>query len=277
MHPCSRPLRPRICIRIPTIASIFALLHLAEIAAAEPPPQHERLHFAHPLVVESPSPDTKIRLHYFFENDAGEEKDEVHTLHLETEYAFAPWVSLEVDTPYTFISSEEGGTRHGFGNIEVAVKFASLAFAESGLLLGGGLELGIPTGNDNKGIGSSHTGEVAPFIDAGFKYRDLETVAFLAFGVPYNTNGDDEADWEVKWDLSLLYHVTPRLEAMVELDGEHVVGGEEDGVTILNITPGFKVAPFENHAFKIGAGASFPLTHDDEYSVRGVFSLFYHF
>jgi hypothetical protein len=276
MHRCSPPRRRRIYLRIAAIASVFALLHLAGIATAEPP-HDEGIHFAHPLVVESPSPDTKIRLHHFFENGAGEEKDEIHTLHLEAEYAFAPWVSLEVHIPYSFIRPEEGGTRHDFGSVEAAVKYAYLAFAESGLLLGGGLELGIPTGDDNKGIGSSHTGEVEPFISAGFKFHDLEMVAFLAFGVPYNSKGNDEADWEVEWDLSLLYRVTPRLEAMVEFEGEHLVGGEEDGVTILNMTPGFKVAPFENHAFKLGAGVSFPLTRDDEYDVRGVFSLFYPF
>lgn len=277
MHRCSHPRRRGIYIRIATIASVFALLQLAGISAAEPPPNYERLHFAHPLVVESPSPDTKIRLHYFVDNSTGEEEDEVHTLHFEAEYAFAPWVSLEIDIPYIFIRPEEGGTRHDFGSVEAAVKYAYLAFAESGLLLGGGFELSIPTGDDKKGIGSSHTGEIEPFISAGFKFRELETVAFLAFGVPYNSQGDDEADWEVEWDLSLLYHVTPRLEALVEFDGEHVVGGEEDGVTILNMTPGFTVAPFENHAFKLGAGVSFPLTHDDEYDVRVVVSLFYHF
>ena len=35
-------------------------------------------------------------------------RDDIHTIHLETEYAFAPWVSVEVDTPYTFLDPEEG-------------------------------------------------------------------------------------------------------------------------------------------------------------------------
>ncbi|MBW2288574.1 MAG: hypothetical protein JRG90_12205 [Deltaproteobacteria bacterium] len=280
MQRCNHLLRQRACVRVSAIGAIFAFLHLAGAAEAEPPAHQEQLHFAHPLVVESPSPDTKIRLHYFFDNDAGEDKDQVHTLHLEAEFAFARWVSLEVDTPYTFISPEEGGSRHNVGDVEVALKFACFAFAESGLLLGAGIEFGIPTGNDDKGIGSSHTAVVEPFLDAGFKVRDLETVAFLAFGVPFNTKGGDEAheaDWEVEWELAFLYHVMPWLEATVEFEGEHVVGGEEDGVTVFNMTPGIKVTPFEQHAFKIGAGVSFPLTHDNEYNVRGVFSLFYHF
>jgi len=250
---------------------------LAPGADAEPPSHTERLHFAHPLVVESPSPDTKVRLHHFFDDDAGEDEDEVNTLHLEVEYAFAPWISVEVDTPYTFVSPDDGDTRHDFGNVEAAVKVASFAFAESGLLFGGGLELGVPTGNDRKGIGSSHTVEIEPFLDGGFKRGAFETVAFLSFGVPVNTKGDDEADWEIEWELSLLYHVTSRLEASLEFEGERMFGGEEDGMTIFNMTPGIKVAPFENRAFEIGAGVSFPLTHDHEYDVRSVFSLFYHF
>jgi hypothetical protein len=258
------------------LALTTAGLLVAGGASAEPP-DREHLHFAHPLVVESPSPDTKVRLHYFFENDAGEEDDEVHTLHLEAEYAFAPWVSLEVDTPYTFLVPEEGDMRHDFGSMEVALKLASFAFAESGLLLGGGLELGLPTGSDAKGIGSSHTVEIEPFLDAGFKRGDFETVAFLAFGVPVNTEGDHHHDWEVAWQLSFLHHFTSWLEGTIEFEGEHMVGGEEDGVTIFNMTPGIKLAPFEDRAFKIGAGVGFPLTHHDEYDVRAVFSLFYHF
>ncbi len=63
------------------------------------------LHFSHPLVSESPSPDTKVRLDYFFLGDIKEEhegEEEIfseHTIRLEEEYAFNRNVSLEVDVP----------------------------------------------------------------------------------------------------------------------------------------------------------------------------------
>ena len=93
--------------------------------------------------------------------------------------------------------------------------------------LGGGIEFGLPTGDDSKGIGSDHTLVVEPFLDCGYQLGHLETVGFLSFGIPTNTNSDDEADVELGWNLSLLYHVSARIEVLLEFDGERVFGGEE--------------------------------------------------
>jgi hypothetical protein len=117
---------------------------------------HSAVHFAHPLVAESPTPDTKLRFEYRYSRETEEEDANRHTLGLEAEYAFARWVSLELGVPYTFLDPDEGGSENGFDTVELAVKLASFAFAEKGLVLGGGLELGLPTGDDAKGIGSDH-------------------------------------------------------------------------------------------------------------------------
>jgi hypothetical protein len=77
--------------------------------------------------------------------------------------------------------------------------------------------------------------------------------------------------------LSFLYHVTPRIEGLLEFDSEHVFGGEEDGNTVVNITPGLKIAPFASHKLTIGAGVSLPITSDEEFDVRTILSIFYHF
>ncbi len=71
--------------------------------------------------------------------------------------------------------------------------------------------------------------------------------------------------------------MTPRIEGLFEFDSENVFGGEEDGNTVVNITPGLKVAPFTSRNLTIGAGASLPFTSDEEFDVRAIFSIFYHF
>ncbi len=235
------------------------------------------LHFSHPLIAESPSPDTKLRFDYFYANETGEEKAKRHTLRLEGEYAFARWISAEVDAPYTFLDPDEGSSVDDFGDVEVGLKLANFYFEERGLLLGGGIEFGLPTGNGSKGIGSNHVLEIEPFLDFGYKVSKLEAVGFLSFGIPTNTNGEDLADVELGWNLSLLYHATPKLEAILEFDGENVFGGEEDGETILNVTPGIKFAPFEEQRLMLGAGVSLPLTNDKSFHVQPVVSVFYHF
>jgi hypothetical protein len=102
-------------------------------------------------------------------------------------------------------------------------------------------------------------------------------VGFVGFGIPTNEDGEDEADLELSWNISLLYHVASRLEALIELSGEEIFGGDEDGTSIVDITPGLKVAPFDGQPAKLGIGVSLPLSNDKEFDVRMVLSAFYHF
>jgi len=244
------------------------------------------LHFSHPLISESPSPDTKIRLDYFFmdiegESEEGEEEQggglKNHTIRLEAEYAFSRNISIEVDAPYTFIDPEEGSGEDHFNNIEVGLKLASFIFEQYGLLLGGGIEFGIPTGDDAKGIGSDHIVEIEPFLSMGYKYNNFELVSFVSLGFPVNQDdGEDESD-EFGYNVSLLYHLTNGIEALLEIDGEVALNGEEDGESVLNIDPGIKILPFNNKDIHIGFGVGFPLTEDEAFEYRLIGSLIYHF
>jgi len=264
-------------------ATLVVLMAFAGTALAQEHSSHSHdgtLHFSHPLVAESPSPDTKLRFDYFFANAPGEEGEagaKRHTTRIEGEYAFTPSFSIEVDLPYTFLDPDEGQSMDRLDNAEVGIKYANFAFAEHGLLLGGGIEFALPTGNEDKGIGSDHVLEIEPFLDFGYKYDLLEIVGFTSFGLPQNENGEDEADVEVGWNLSTLYHISPKVQALLEFDGEHVYGGEEDGVNIVNVTPGIKIRPFDSSDLQVGIGVSLPLTDDKEFHARPILSVFYHF
>ena len=242
------------------------------------------LHFSHPLISESPSPDTKIRLDYFFLDEieeAGEEEEggglKNHTIRLEAEYAFNRNISIELDLPYTFIDPEEGSNEDHINTIEIGLKLATYIFEQYGLLLGGGIEFGIPTGDDQKGVGSDHILEIEPFLSMGYKYNNFELVSFVSLGFPVNQDdGEDESD-EFGYNVSLLYHLTNGIEVLLEIDGEVALNGEEDGESILNIDPGIKILPFNNKDIHIGFGAGFPLTEDEAFEYRLIGSLIYHF
>ena len=198
-------------------------------------------------------------------------------MRLEGEYAFRPSLSVEVNVPYTFRDSSSEPNENNLDTVEVALKYVNFAFQDKGVLLGGGIELGLPTGDDSKGIGSNNIAEIEPFLDFGYRYERLETIGFVSFGIPTNTNGADEADVEVGWNLSFLYHITTRLEALVELDGEVISGGEEDGFTVVNLDPGVKVTPVPGIPLNIGVGFRIPLTDDKEFDVASLVSVFWHF
>lgn len=237
-----------------------------------------RLHFSHPLIAESPSPDTKVRFDYFFMHRAGVEAADVHTFNLEAEYAFQPWLSLEIDAPYTRLDPRDGKATDHFDVAEVALKYANFTFADRGLLLGGGIELGLPSGDEERGIGSDHVVEIAPYVDAGYRRGRFELVSFLKFAIPTNQQGPehDEVDLEVEYNAALLYHATERLELILELDGSTVAAGEENE-SILNLTPGVKFCPLADRRLQVGLGASLPLTRQHEFEVRTILSVFWHF
>lgn len=138
------------------------------------------------------------------------------------------------------------------------------------------MALGLPTGNDSKGIGSDNIVELEPFADFGVKIHDFQVIGFLSMGFPVNQKGDQNEGDELAYALSMLYHLGSVVEILLEFDGETVLNGEEDGESVLNIDPGIKFAPFKSKDFKFGFGAGFPLTNDKEFEYRLIGSVFYH-
>ncbi len=242
------------------------------------PHEHEPndLHFTHPLVAESPSPDTKVRFDYRFENLANG-AGEMHFLSFEAEYAFGRQLSIHAEAPYVFLD-HHGDEDDRLGDTIIEAKYANFTFAEHGLLLGGGLEAGLPTGDDGCGIGSDHGFEIAPFLDFGYRRDRFEVIGIAEFGIPANRHGHEEADYEFGWNLALLYHAAPSLVPLVELDGKSLLGGEEGGFAPIYATPGVIVYPWAEHPnLMMGAGVSLPLTADREFHVRSILAVFYHF
>jgi len=241
--------------------------------------EHEHgLHFSHPINAESPTPDTKIRIDHFYrkiknENDTAKE----NTIRLETEYAFEKAFSIELDVPLTIRTPGGSATLTHTDVISVALKFANFAFEESNLLLGYGIEFGLPTGSENKGIGSDHLVELAPFLNIGYQTGALELVSFAVFGIPINQDSTDEVETEMEFNGSALYHVSDRFSLLAEYNGSTVTSGPERGTTVLNLNPGIKFRPTSNHHLKVGVGMSFPITTIDEFDYQTTVSAFYHF
>lgn len=234
---------------------------------------HVGLHFSHPLVTESVSPDTKVRFNVgrAWASDANETGVE-----LEAEYAFHRSFSVELGAPYAVVDPEAGASASALSNVEVALKFANFAFEDRGLLLGYGVEFGLPTGDAGSGIGSDHLWEAAPFLNIGYKRSRIELVGFSVFGIPFNQEADEEVETEFAYDLSGLIHLAPQLQAMMELNGKTVLSGAAAGENVTRLSPSLKFAPRREVPLFIGVGVTMPLT-DEELDVAARVSLFYHF
>ena len=215
--------------------------------------EHGHLHFSHPLVTESPSPDTKIRLDDIAARTSDATGVHENTVRLEGEYSFTHSVSLAIVTPFIWRTAPALKRASGLGNIELSLKAASLAFGERGFLFGGGLSAGLPTGSDTKGFGSDHLIELAPFLDAGYKRNALELVGLTTLSSTFRRRAGEEAERKVTFDFSALYRIQSRLEGLLEVSTARGLVGPESGSQQTFIAPGVKVYPFANRKFMFGA------------------------
>lgn len=260
-----------------TVLILAALCLPFTIVLAQDHHEHDELHFSHPLIGESPSPDTKIRFDYFYRRIRSGEKASEHTARLEFEYAFRPTFSIELNVPYTFRRvAGEPKTSHP-DNIEVSLKFANFALKEHHVLLDYGVSFGLPAGSDTKGIGSSHIFEVEPYFGLGFKRDKLQVIAFSSVSAPFNKHLGDEESVALNYQLSFLTKPLPSIEPLIELDGSTGLNGNGRGSTVVNLSPGIKFRPFHSDHWQVGVGIGFPITHREEFKTRAIVSAFYHF
>jgi hypothetical protein len=257
-------------------ALIFIPLGAAGAQDHDEDHDHDHLHFSHPLVTESPSPDTKLRLDYIYTRTSGTVGVREDVIRVEGEYAFTHSVSLAIVTPFISRTAPTTPRVSGLGNIELSLKAASLAFGEDGLLLGGGLSAALPTGSDAKGIGSGHIVELEPFLDAGYTRNAFELVGFAILSSTFHRQAGEEAERSLTFNFSTLYHIQARLEGIMELLTSRALVGPESGVQQTFIAPGLKVYPFTNRSLMFGASVEIGtgVVHDT-HSV--LLSAFYHF
>ncbi len=260
------------------VIMLALMFPLAELTAQEHEEDHDHdhLHFSHPLVTESPSPDTKLRLDYIGTRISDQIGLHENVVRLEGEYAFNHSVSVSVVTPFVWRTAPSASRASGLGNIEVSLKAASLMFGDRGLLLGGGLSSALPTGNDSKGIGSGHIVELEPFLDLGYRRNGLEFVGLARASSTFRRRAGEEVERTLAFDFSALYQLQSRLEGLIELTTERALFGPDAGLPRTSIAPGLKAFPFQNR--QIMFGASVELGTGAIHETRALLlSGFYHF
>lgn len=241
------------------------------------------LHFSHPLVAESVSPDTKGRLDLVSTRiEEGGAKEWITALALEAEYAFHRAFSVEVQLPYGVQAGSPGETHLG-------LKFANYAFEERGVLLGYGVDLGLPTGDfeapghelvehDTTAAGEHEDlYEIEPYLNVGWMHGRWELVGFAVFSIPTDLDPAHEASTGLALNASALYHASNRLMALLEYDGLSGLSGDGAGAGFANLSPGVKVVPFAGSTLQIGVSAGFPVVDRDQFDTRLKVSAFYHF
>ena len=257
------------------LIAVLLLTPVSGVLAQHADDEHETLDFSHPLVTESPTPDTKLRLDYV-RTRVGDAVDLTeNAFRLEGEYAFNHSVSVALVTPFVSRTAPTSQRVSGLGNVELSIKAASLALGRHGFLFGGGLSTELPTGSDAKGIGSSHLVELEPFFDVAYKQNALELVGFTTISSTFHRRAGEAAERSLAFDFSTLYQLHPRLEGLLELTTSRVLDGADSGEETF-VAPGVKVYPFTNRHIMFGASLELGTGNVDNTRVF-LLSGFYHF
>jgi len=246
---------------------------------------HDGLHFTHPLIAESVTPDTKIRFDYQWLDfpDGDTENSTV----LEAEYAFHRSFSIELGLPYSNSAGE-------FGNLEAVFKFANYAFEEAGILLGYGVELGFPTngtpddhdeehdegsasrrpagpgaspwltpprfnsgggGGGVEGTLGTDEWELAPFLNFGLKRGRFEFVAWGIIGIPFG--GEEAADEDSEAEAE--EHEEEGVELSYNLSALYGFSSRVHGVLELDGAGGISGAGVGEDVLNLAPGVRFQL------------------
>lgn len=235
----------------------------------------EHLEFSHPLITESISPDTKIRLTFL--DTKGQDNKLYQTYDLELEYAPVPIFSIHLDVPYEVLHPSENQIISNLSEIEVDLKFANFAFASHNVLLGYGISFGLPTGNQTKGIGNDHIWDVNPFFNAGVKWKKWEWTAFVILGIPFNQRSDERKQTALECRLTALYHINLRWEGLIEAGNATQLSRFYSGDNSFDLTEGIKFRPNPDKPWILGLGVRHPFFKNDEIKLQGILSVFYHF
>ncbi|HEY0008766.1 MAG TPA: transporter [Tepidisphaeraceae bacterium] len=234
---------------------------------------HPGVDLSHPIVIESPLPETKLRVNYSF-SDGGDES--AHVAEIEAEYAFTQNFSIEAVLPYVFLNPDDGASENGLGDSIIAFKFASYAWIDQRVLPAVGFEVILPTADEEKGLGSDHVVELEPFFRIGYWSGPFEFIGSVSVGIPLNQTDEEseEEDFALGYGVSVLYHAAPSLQALVEFHGESVYGAED--VHAFYISPGATFQPFADKSINVGVGATLPVTDDRDFDYAiNVMSIFH--
>jgi len=231
------------------------------------------LHFTHPLIAESVTPDTKVRLDFARPRPAAGQEWE-----LEGEYAFSHRFSIEVGASYESLADD-------FGHSHVTAKFANYSLHERGILIGFGAGAALPI------LSASHSEEepgadpveeaehedaweLEPFVNLGLKRGDWELTGWAKYSHAFATDDARARNWG-SYNLGVLLHATTVIQPLLELHG--IAIGDEATPESSSITPSLRFVPLRGKGLALAAGVSFPLSDEREFDSQLAASLFWHF
>lgn len=170
------------------------------------------------------------------------------------------------------IDPDIGPAESGLGDTVLSVNRV-LAFSTlHRALASAGLDLTLPTGNDQRGLGN---GDVvfAPSLRAGVAWEQVVMQVAGAFAVPAGTsNSSSQANVDVAIGRSFSLNRRLQVTPMIELNTTTGISGPLSGETKSAILPLIRAKWLK---WTIGVGVQVPITDTRDFDVRPLFDVMY--
>ena len=181
---------------------------------------------------------------------------------LEVNYGVAPDVQLHLIAPVAFDSPSGSGTKFGYGDTELGVKYRFIQEDEEGWrpMVGIFPMLELPTGNAHRGLGTGHTHAFLPiWLQKGFG----EWSTYGGGGYNINPGAGNKNFWFFGWQVQR--KITDQLTLGVEVFHQtaDTVGGRDS--TGFNLGGIFDFTENHHLLFSAGRGIQHP-TDTNEFS-----------
>ena len=231
--------------------------------------------------------DEQILNFNFFEDFRTEDGEQrtafANSLELAIDWTGKFRLGSEIVIPFSNQGEAEG--QYGLGDIELQlIKYAFLNQPER--ILTGAFEIGLPTGDENRGLGKDQTtlGALLFFDQA---YRNW----YLGFNAEFVSAVSGPTSEEIELGLALSYsfiHETTNGVApshpnqflvpslSIELLSESILSGEEKGENIVTFLSGFQLWHPES-GWQMGMGVQVPVSSDRESDYAVHFKVGNHF
>lgn len=219
--------------------------------------------------------EREVRMNYSFTNNGdGGELDE-HEWEFEFEMPISRRLLIEVEPTIVSISPKNDSDHSGLGDTSFITRVMLMETRNTTLL--SLLDVKIPTGNEDLGLGSSMT-TISPGVGM---WRDLgghfALQGFLGLDIPAGGKSDEDPDTTVNYGAALTKTVTPKdtpffgnLTFFVEFNGSSDMGSNGD-TTVVSFLPGARWNLGRD--FWLMPGVEFPITGRDEFDNRIWFSV----
>jgi hypothetical protein len=229
-----------------------------------------------PLVTRNPTPERELELNVEYEK--GDEGKEVE-VEIELSWRFADRVEASIEVPVLFLMPREGSDESGLGDITLSGKVLVFQSIDQPALVTVGLELGLPTGSDSRGLGGSFS--VTPYVAAGVGLGPIDLIGDI--GYTWVLDGPDDGVETFAVNVAVAYkgwrQVTPMVEVSLVTQtsggngsGEEEEEGERDlvGKPQVYLTPGVIVRSlwWMPGRTSLRGGVQIGLTHDREFDYR---------